>query len=75
MSLVELIESNGAKSKDKLGESWEDIYQVESVYVDPVGAATQSQPTTRSYDLRKLRGEVRVTKPPLKPTGSQPAIV
>jgi hypothetical protein len=45
MSLVELIESNSAKSnsaksKEELSESWEDIYQVELVYVNLVGAAT-----------------------------------
>ena len=72
---VEFVESNGAESEEELGESWEDVYQVESVYVDSVGAATQSQPTTRSYDLRKPRGDVRVTKPPPRPSGPQPATV
>ena len=72
---MELVESNGAESEDELGESWEDVYQVELVYVDLVGAVTQSQPTTQLYDLRKPRGDVRIIKPPLKPTGSQLAIV
>ena len=40
MSLVELIESNGAKSKNKLSESWEDIYQVKLIYINLVGAVT-----------------------------------
>jgi len=41
MSLVELIESNSTKSKKELSKSWEDIYQVESVYINLVRAATQ----------------------------------
>jgi hypothetical protein len=72
---VELVEGSDAESEEELGESWEDVYQVESICVDSVGAATQSQPVPRSYNLRKPQGEVRVTKPPPKPSGQRPAVV
>ena len=48
---------------------------MESIYVDSVGAAIQSQPTSQPYNLRKPQGDVRVTKPPPKPSSSRPAIV
>jgi len=69
---VELVESSDAESEEELGESWEDVYQVESICVDSVGAATQSQPVLRSYNLRRPQGEVRVTK---QPSGQRPATV
>ena len=75
ISLVELIKSNGAKSKEKLSEFQEDIYQVKSVYINLVGVATQLQLITRLYNLRKPKGDIRVTKLLLKPTSSQPATV
>ena len=40
-ALVELMEGSDAKSEEELGESWEDIYQVELICVDLVRAATQ----------------------------------
>ena len=39
-ALVELMEGSDAKSEEELGESWEDIYQVELICVDLVRAAT-----------------------------------
>ena len=39
-ALVEFIESNGTKSKEELSKSWEDIYQVELVYINLVGVVT-----------------------------------
>ena len=52
-ALVELVEGSDAKSKEELGKSQEDIYQVELIYIDLVGAATQLQPTPQLYNLRK----------------------